>query len=305
MPKLQLSTEAGSLERAQTARLPKNRKNDPTALEVILSLIDKDEDERASHYMKGHLEQQIINDTFLLNAEQKFPESTLRINCETHGAPATFFSRQLQKYQCLKCLVAREDLQYIDKKYKKQLEDFEKIKEYASKAIQENAPHIHIISQWKGQIRDTLLKVKDKYIEWIETFTNKFVKSLNKIEHSQQLSEFIGEDKRQELRLIDMENKYKQILKIFHQIQLTSPDDKLAAIENKKGEMNNIQQYLITKDKEMKKTASRVNKAMRETVDVDGLADKIFTKYLKFIETKARSPGPHINIPTHQLKPGM
>ena len=48
----------------------------------------------------------------------------------------------------------------------------------------------------------------------------------------------------------------------------------------------------------MKKTTSRVNKAMRETVDVDGLADKIFTKYLKFIETKARSPGPHINLPT-------
>ena len=57
MPKLQLSTEAGSSERAHTARLPKNRENDPTALEVILSLIDKDEDERASHYMKGHLEQ--------------------------------------------------------------------------------------------------------------------------------------------------------------------------------------------------------------------------------------------------------
>ena len=61
--------------------------------------------------------------------------------------------------------------------------------------------------------------------------------------------------------------------------------------------MNDIQQYLILKDKEMKKTASRVNKAMRETVDVNGLADKIFSKYLKFIETKARSPGPHINLP--------
>ena len=51
--------------------------------------------------------------------------------------------------------------------------------------------------------------MKDKYIEWIEIFTNKFVKSLNKIEQSQQLNEFIGEDKRQELRLLEMENKYK------------------------------------------------------------------------------------------------
>jgi len=44
------------------------------------------------------------------------------------------------------------------------------------------------------------------------------VKSLNKIEHSQQLSEFVGEDKRQELRLLDMQNKYHNILKIFYKI---------------------------------------------------------------------------------------
>ena len=48
--------------------------------------------------------------------------------------------------------------------------------------------------------------------------------------------------------------------------------------------MNEIQQYLILKDREMKKTTSRVNKAMRETVDVEGLAEKVFTKYLKFIK---------------------
>mgnify|MGYP001316025019 CR=1 FL=1 len=100
--------------------------------------------------MKGHLEQEVINDTFLLDASQKFPDSTIRINCDTHNAPATFWSRQLGKYQCLKCLVAREDLQYIDKKYKNNLEDFEKIKEYAAKAIKENAPHINIIAEWKG-----------------------------------------------------------------------------------------------------------------------------------------------------------
>ena len=127
--------------------------------------------------------------------------------------------------------MAKEDLQYIDKKYKKQLEDFESIKAYAAKAINENAPNIHVIAQWKGQIRETLMQIKKRYIEWIETFTNKFVKSLNKIEHSQQLAEFIGEDKRQEMRLIDMQNKYKDILKIFHKIQLTKPDDKMKAIE--------------------------------------------------------------------------
>ena len=62
------------------------------------------------------------------------------------------------------------------------------------------------------------MKVKNEYIEWIENFTNKFVKSLNKIEQSRELISFVGEDKKQELRLIDMQNKYHQILKIFYQI---------------------------------------------------------------------------------------
>mmetsp|Transcript_25068 Transcript_25068/g.31391 ORF Transcript_25068/g.31391 Transcript_25068/m.31391 type:complete len:101 (-) Transcript_25068:1295-1597(-) len=59
--------------------------------------------------------------------------------------------------------------------------------------------------------------------------------------------------------------------------------------------MDRIRQYITSKDKEMKKTTFRVSKAMRETVDVDGLADKIFTKYMKFVETKVRTPGPHIS----------
>jgi ABC-type transporter MlaC component len=91
-----------------------------------------------------------------------------------------------------------------------------------------------------------------------------------------------------------MQNKYNDVLKIFFEIQKTKPDDKLGAIEGFRSEMNQIQQYLITKDKEMKKTTFRVSKAMRETVDVEGLADKIFGKYYKFVQGKATSPGPHL-----------
>ena len=39
----------------QTEKLPK-RENDPTALEVILGLIDNEEEEKASVYMKGHVD---------------------------------------------------------------------------------------------------------------------------------------------------------------------------------------------------------------------------------------------------------
>ena len=50
--------------------------------------------------------------------------------------------------------------------------------------------------------------------------------------------------------------------------------------------MLSIQQFVILKDKEIKKQAIRVDKASRETVDLDGLAIKIFSKYLKFLQNK-------------------
>lgn len=99
-----------------------------------------------------------------------------------------------------------------------------------------------------------------------------------------------------------MQDKYNEILKIFYKIQQSKPDDKLNEIEKKRSSMNSILQYTISKDKEMKKTSARVNKAMRETVDIDGLPEKIFGKYLKFVQTKAQSPGPHINIPVAAYK---
>ena len=71
---------------------------------------------------------------------------------------------------------------------------------------------------------------------------------------------------------------------------MSKPDDKLSMIESLKPEMLGLQQYLTSKDKEMKKTTSRVNKAMRETVDLSDLDSKIFGKYSKFISSKAANP---------------
>ena len=95
--------------------------------------------------------------------------------------------------------------------------------------------------------------MKEQFIDWIDNFTNKFVKSLNKIEQSRDLINYVGEDKRQEMRLIDMQNQYHEILKIFYNIQTTKPDDKLSTIEGYRERMIQIQQYVIGKDKEIKK----------------------------------------------------
>lgn len=95
----------------------------------------------------------LIEDTFLVDADQKFPESSIKINCIPHNAPAVFFSRQLNAYKCFKCLVCEQDLIYIDKKFKKEMEDFESIKENAGKSIRENRENTRLIKDWKKNIR--------------------------------------------------------------------------------------------------------------------------------------------------------
>ena len=53
----------------------------PSALDVIKTLIDPQEEEKASVFMKGHISKSAIEDTFLFEAQEVYPESTLRINC--------------------------------------------------------------------------------------------------------------------------------------------------------------------------------------------------------------------------------
>ena len=68
--------------RAKTEALrEKGEIHDPSALDVIKQIINPDKDQKASEHMKGHVSQEVINETFLMDAKQKFPESTLRINC--------------------------------------------------------------------------------------------------------------------------------------------------------------------------------------------------------------------------------
>ena len=97
---------------------------------------------------------------------------------------------------------------------------------------------------------------------------------------------FVGEDKRQEMRLLDMQDKYNQILKIFYTIQTTKADDKLTTIESYREEMLSLHQKIISKNKEIKRQAIRVQEGMKETVDLEGLATKIYGKYLKFLQQK-------------------
>ena len=69
------------------------------------------------------------------------------------------------------------------------MEDFEAIKEFTVKAISENLPHCRLIRDWKGEVRRTLMEVRGNLLEWIDSFTHKFMRSLNGIVHTKDLQE--------------------------------------------------------------------------------------------------------------------
>ena len=71
----------------------------------------------------------------LNESENKFPDSSLKIECEKHHIVAQFFSAKANKYKCFKCLVEEQELVYIDKRFKKEMEEFERIKQRTIEAI--------------------------------------------------------------------------------------------------------------------------------------------------------------------------
>jgi len=71
------------------------------------------------------------------SGKQDMNES-IKMICDTHKAPAVFFSNKEERYVCFKCLVSSEKLLYIDKSYKAEMEYFEQIKALAIIAIKTN-----------------------------------------------------------------------------------------------------------------------------------------------------------------------
>ena len=68
--------------------------------------------------------------------------------------------------------------------------------------------------------------------------------------------------------------------------------------------MRKLEQDLIAKDKEMKKMNQRVKRAMTETVDLTPLSERIFNKYIKYIDNQVEIRKEQLLVPKSvQLRP--
>ena len=87
-------------------------------------------------------------------------------------------------------MLEAEGLVYVDKKYKTDMEEYEQIKRTCHRVVTENTPNASLISSWTKEVRSSIVQVRQHFDEWIADYTNKFVASLNKIEHSKELYEY-------------------------------------------------------------------------------------------------------------------
>lgn len=106
------------------------------------------------------------------------------------------------------------------------MEDFERIKHYTAEQVEFSSTKMNIMKNWRQEIRRILINVRSEFIQWVDSFTNKFITSLKDIEQSKDLKEFNGEDRRLYEQLEGLRDKYVQILKIFTAISNASPDQK-------------------------------------------------------------------------------
>ena len=126
--------------------------------------------------------------------------------------------------------------------------EYERIKNLASAAIQENFTKMNGMRNWKNEIRHTLMNVRSQFLRWVDHFTNQFINSLRDIENSRDLKEFYKEDTRLNMQLDELRDKYMEIMKIFSLISNSSADQKVSVIEQNRPQINDIEKEIAMQD---------------------------------------------------------
>ena len=169
--------------------------------------------------------------------------------CPQHNEPLNFWSKKMNRYQCIKCLVNENDVHYIDKSYKGTLEKFRQIENYGKRALIENESMDHVIRDWKSDIRDILGRIHQQFIDMIGEYTRKFYRSLVHIEQSDKMKQFYGEDTRQRQRHETIKEKYNEICEVIKCIDKLPPNLKANAVRTNEEKIDKLNSEVIQLDK--------------------------------------------------------
>ena len=204
--------------------------------------------------------------------------------CPRHNLPLNFWQEKEQAYACIKCLIDEGEVHFVDKSYEARLRKFNQIKQMADQAFRENEYFTHTIADWKDDIRDMLLRVRDQLCGFIDMFTNKFIRQIGKMEHDrQELAAFAKEDIRQTERLTFIAERLERISTILDSVNEQPPNLKAKATSEVEEEMLKLEQEVKTKDQEMKTINDTVSGGLRSAIELNGLSHRLFAKYNDFI----------------------
>ena len=102
-------------------------------------------------------------------------------------------------------------------------------------------------------MRRTLIKVREDYIKWVDSFTQQFINSLKDIETSRDMQEFKGIDCRMHRGVEELRAQYVEIIRIFTDISKAPIEKKLHTIEANRDRVREIEQLVKQRDLDMGK----------------------------------------------------
>lgn len=109
---------------------------------------------------------------------------------------------------------------FVNDNYKQQLQEFDQIKNTTHEVIRESSTKMDLMKIWKNRIRTTLIKVRNDFVGWIDSFTNQSINSLKTVDGHGELADLGGFmiDATMRRLLEEMKESYVKIMLIFEDI---------------------------------------------------------------------------------------
>ena len=102
------------------------------------------------------------------------------------------------------------------------------------------------------------------------------------------MKEFIGEDRRQEYRLKNLEEKHQEMCRIIEEVEKTPRHQKSNTVKKFSNDMQRLEQEVTVCETEIRERRTKIHKAMNQTINIDSLSTKIYGQFYNFLSQKVR-----------------
>ena len=162
---------------------------------------------------------------------------------------------------------------------------------------------------WRAKTKAKLDQVRAQLVTWIDTFTEKFAKSVAALEEKRSTYDLDESNRQQKARLESIRQKQQELIKIQDMYEDAEAGDQEFTLGCMRTQLAKIKTDVHAQELEIIHQAGLDRKQMDELVDVDGLEEKIKTKMVRYLmgkvgiegkEAQSQPPSPQIVQPVYQ-----